>query len=130
MLAVREGASRRWGSMGISRSAALMDKPVQFPSLSALVGEFEAAYDAACGHELLAIHLGLPSLAAVAAIFQSSGGRCTSGSRAGEGWRRKKWWTIPNMKKGRPAQRRSRHHPHRHRPKAQAAAPPPLDGPR
>lgn len=58
VLAVRD-TSRRWGSMGISRCADLMDKPMDFPSLSALVREFERSYDV-CGHELRTVYLGLP----------------------------------------------------------------------
>lgn len=59
VLAVRDARSRQWGSMGISRSPRLMDKPVDFSSLSALVREFEQSYDA-CGHELRVVYLGLP----------------------------------------------------------------------
>jgi hypothetical protein len=57
--AAAAGQERRWGSMGISRIPALMDKPVESESLAALVQEFKAAY-AACGHELLTVYLGLP----------------------------------------------------------------------
>lgn len=58
VLAIR-GPSRRWGSMGISRCARLIDKPMDYSSLSALVRELERSYDV-CGHELRTIYLGLP----------------------------------------------------------------------
>jgi hypothetical protein len=50
---------QRWGAMGMSRRADLMDKDLIFKSLSALVEEFRRAY-CVCGHELVSVYVGLP----------------------------------------------------------------------
>jgi len=50
---------QRWGAMGMSRCAELMDKGLIFESLSALVEEYQRAYSA-CGHDLESVYVGLP----------------------------------------------------------------------
>ncbi len=57
VLAVAYHAS--WGAMGMSRCPDLMDKALVFPSLSALVAEYQRAYSE-CGHELEGGYVGLP----------------------------------------------------------------------
>ena len=48
-----------WGCLGISRRIDLMDKPLQFDSLAALVEEFNVSYRRNF-HTLLACYVGLP----------------------------------------------------------------------
>jgi hypothetical protein len=60
VLAVRDTSSGLWGALGLSRRRELMDKPLRHSSLSALVGDFVAAY-ALWGHEVLKVRVGLPA---------------------------------------------------------------------
>ena len=57
VLAIRyEG---KWGAIGISRRANLMNKPMTFSSLSALVEDYRHSYEE-CYHVLLTVYVGLP----------------------------------------------------------------------
>ena len=58
VLAVRF-SDGKWGALGTSRRANLMDKPPAFPSLHALVREFALAYRDV-GHVLLKVYLSMP----------------------------------------------------------------------
>ncbi len=49
----------KWGAIGISRRSSLMNKPIKFNSLSALVDEYRKSYEA-CYHKLLTLYIGLP----------------------------------------------------------------------
>lgn len=49
----------KWGSLGISRRSTLMDKPLSFSSLWALIEEFESSYQAV-GHSLTLVAPGAP----------------------------------------------------------------------
>ena len=44
----------RFGSIGLSRRANLMDKPLTFPTLSSLIGDFDSSYRD-CGHRLVKV---------------------------------------------------------------------------
>ena len=51
--------SGRFGALGLSRRVHLMYKPCSFPSLAALIREYEQRY-AEVGHTLLRVRVGLP----------------------------------------------------------------------
>lgn len=57
VLAVR--LNGKWGSLGISRRANLMNKPIKFDTLFQLVKEFERSYEEVY-HRLLTVYIGLP----------------------------------------------------------------------
>ncbi|KIZ04359.1 Vasohibin-2 [Monoraphidium neglectum] len=66
VLAVRDTSSGLWGALGLSRRRELMDKPLRHSSLSALVGDFVAAY-ALWGHEVLKVRMFFVGTAPLAA---------------------------------------------------------------
>lgn len=49
----------KFGAFGISRQADLMNKDLTFNSISDIVGNYKAAYEAS-GHTILKIRVGLP----------------------------------------------------------------------
>ena len=59
VLAVRDGSTGKWGSLGISRRKVLAYKEPTFESLSTLVLDFQLSYKQ-CDHDLVKIYLGLP----------------------------------------------------------------------
>ncbi|KNE70473.1 hypothetical protein AMAG_14599 [Allomyces macrogynus ATCC 38327] len=58
-VAVPTAEGERWGALGLSRRRELMDKPVQFRSLAALLSEYIEAYGRNL-HKVLKIKIGLP----------------------------------------------------------------------
>lgn len=48
-----------WGAMGLSRRPSLMDKPLTFPTLAALLDDYSSSY-AQVGHTLTVVRIGLP----------------------------------------------------------------------
>ncbi|GBF91266.1 hypothetical protein Rsub_03586 [Raphidocelis subcapitata] len=60
VLAVRDGASGRWGALGLSRRRELAYKGLGHASLSGLVGDFASGYSS-WGHELDRVRVGLPA---------------------------------------------------------------------
>ena len=49
----------KWGAIGLSRKDTLMYKKVHFPSLSALIKDYQEAYDK-CWHVLKKVYIGFP----------------------------------------------------------------------
>ena len=60
VLAVMHKPSGKWGALGLSRRAQLMDKPVEHSTLSSLVQEYRQAYQR-WWHEVLKLRIGLPA---------------------------------------------------------------------
>ena len=60
VLAVMHKPSGKWGALGLSRRAQLMDKPAEHSTLSSLVQEFRQAYQR-WWHEVLKLRVGLPA---------------------------------------------------------------------
>jgi hypothetical protein len=59
VLIIHHTSSGMWGALGISRSERLMDKKLEFTSLSSLVHSYLTAYQSV-GHKLLKARVGLP----------------------------------------------------------------------
>lgn len=59
VLVVHQPTSGRWGALGISRRHDLMDKKLEFSSLSSLVHDYHSCYKK-LGHKLLKARIGLP----------------------------------------------------------------------
>ena len=59
MLAARHPATGRWGALGLSRRAELMDKPLIYSSLADLLADYVSSYKQ-WWHTVLRIRIGLP----------------------------------------------------------------------
>ena len=59
VLAVRHPETGRWGALGLSRRAELMDKPLIYSSLADLLAAYVASYKQ-WWHAVLRIRIGLP----------------------------------------------------------------------
>ena len=59
VLGIREKVNGNWGALGLSRDTGLMWKPLAFPSLSALLTDYQDAYSR-ISHQVLKVRIGLP----------------------------------------------------------------------
>ena len=59
ILAVRHPDTGKWGALGLSRRAELMDKPLTYPTLADLLADYVASYKR-WWHTVLRIRIGLP----------------------------------------------------------------------
>ena len=60
VLAVMHKPSGKWGALGLSRRAQLMDKPVEHSTFSSLIQAYRQAYQR-WWHEVLKLRIGLPA---------------------------------------------------------------------